>query len=161
VSATWPDQTSPAQIQYLRPDLVPGYTPVRIWQLNAGHWSNTHLWYSQGAATANVAHSATQQFCTIELTLKVKLSWYLNAAQKVMTWHWAPWGVVRLRYTLFRNGAHQIEFIGSEIPSQQCLVNWNIVRLHDMAAITGPELNAFITAGKCLDAPISLKCTVP
>jgi len=161
VSVTWPDQTSPAQVQYLPPDLVPGYTPVRIWHNLGGLWQSWLLWYSRGVAVTNVAHSATQQFCTIELTVRVKLSWFMNAAQAILTWHLAPSAIVRVSYTLHRSGATQIEFVGSDIPSQQYLVGWNIVHLHDMCTITGPELNAFITAGNCLDAPISVKCTVP
>ena len=67
--------------------------------------------------------------------------------------HRAPSAVARISYTIYFDGRIVIKFGGSFLPSQSYYVDWQRDGWHDMLRNGKGEIDGFLHAGSCADAP--------
>jgi hypothetical protein len=153
VSVTWDDTTGTVSFQR-QVDVVEGYTPNNKWQFVPPHWQHQNHGYHRGAKRFSETIASTSTSATLTVTARVKLWWWYNVLQSAATFHFAPWAIVEMKYTVYRSGATEIHFAGSRIPSQFNYVNWTLHSHFDMASSTASDVSGFLSSGHCQDAPV-------
>lgn len=161
VSATWDDAANTVALHYLL-DVQPGFTPRNSWtNVPGAGWQVQNKGYWPGGADTDVQESTTRTSATITVYARVKLCWFLNALSSFATFHFAPWAIAQLKYTLQRTGETEIEFAGSRIPSQYYYIDWTLHSQHDMRQNTRGDVHGFLTRGHCRDAPVFVVSRFP
>jgi hypothetical protein len=156
VRVEWANGNWPVTIAYAL-QVFPGYTPINTWTQQASRqpWAPQTRAHFSGAATQSVKRIKGPDAVTIRVTVRAKLTWFLNIAQAMCTFHFAPWAVLRLEYTVHRQSkATEMTFYGSTIPSQLFSIGWSAHSRFNMNRNTPEQVDEFITAGSCRNAPV-------
>jgi hypothetical protein len=163
-SATWNDATGTVNVQCF-PECHEGYTPVNLWTYTRNApvpWQRQTTGYKKGVSKfkQRLIHTSSASV-TLIVIARVKLCNKYNLGQKVVTGYLAPWAVVKIKYTIRRDGVTQVEFRGSKIPGQRNYVEWNLCGSHDMQTNSYDEVRLFVERGHCLDADTNVVSAFP
>lgn len=91
----------------------------------------------------------------LDVHFAFKIGTALSWLQMPLTFHLAPWAVVRLKYHVLADGRFSIQTYGSHVPSQKIYVDWQEQATTDMQAISAASLAGFITTGNCRRASMA------
>lgn len=142
----------PTQVSWRRYEEV-GYTPMRVVVGRPPIDSKFAVYYSQGVGGGGVQVTWAGNCATITHWLRFKIGGLGNWGSWLMTGQWAPFAWMRTDYKICCDGSITIKFAGTYIPSQYYYVGWNWFGLHDMLGNTTAQIDGFLNAGDCSDAP--------
>ncbi len=130
-----------------------GFTPFRLQP------ESKVSYFCPGAKDSNFALSSVpNQDLTVELWVCFKLGKFPDFLNYAMTGTKAPSAILRIDYSLKSTQAVKIDVAGSDIPSQIHYRSWvEGTAYHNMLNISTSEIDGFLNAGECANAPISVK----
>ena len=105
--------------------------------------------------------SVPNQDLTVELWVCFKLGRFPDFLNHAMTGTKAPSAILRIDYSLKSTQEVTIAVAGSDIPSQTRYGAWvDGTEYHNMLNASKSEIDAFLDAGECANAPITVKSHV-
>lgn len=113
--------------------------------------------FVHGYGEESVQEELTSKGATLHVVLAFKLGTSLDFGSRVLTGRWAASAWIQVDYTINTQGAVGIDFGGTFIPSHKYFVDWRQVFTHDMMTLTDAEIDGFLDAGRCKDAPGRLR----
>jgi len=92
---------------------------------------------------------------TVRWWLRFKIGRIGDLGCWVLTGLWAPSAIMMIECTVKDRARPKITFWGSQIPSVSAYVKWKQFHLHEMLSMGHSQIDDFLSAGPCRDAPVS------
>ena len=121
-----------------------GYTPFVVGRT---------IHYSMGDGSERYAVEYSQDRAVIRQAIRFKIGKLGNAMARLMVGEWAPSAWMQIDYAFSCNGRIRIDFCGSFIPSQRYYRDWSHSGSFDMLTNSADDIDRFLYAGGCRDAP--------
>jgi hypothetical protein len=131
----------------------PGYTPMRV---RVGRQVLTHHDGARGSHPGDVEDVKVEpesDGVTIRIGLRFKIGRVGELAGYFFTHRWAPSALITMEYRIDSSGQKTAKVWGSLIPSQSIYVGWAKRAQHNMVGNSSDEIDRFLDAGSCRDAP--------
>ncbi|NMM50830.1 hypothetical protein [Marinigracilibium pacificum] len=143
----------PSKVTYKYKGFV-GYTPANV-QINWDIAGNPKVTVANmGGDGSEGSKVEWERDCAIiKHWIRFKIGKVGNLGNWMFTGQWAPYAWMMIRYKICCDGKVEISFGGSFIPSQWYYVKWAQVGTYDMLNITEAQIDGFLNAGDCKDAP--------
>jgi len=147
----------PPQLEYQHHEEV-GFTPMRF-VINWAVIGNPKFtgWYSRGVGDGGILEIVEGDCARLQQFLRFKIGKVGDLGSWVMTGQFAPSAWMQTDSRVCRDGTVSIKFYGTFVPSQKNYVDYARVVHFNMLENTEAQIDAFLFAGTCLDAPGALR----